>query len=153
MTTVSWRTVQDENRAALTTPVGRVSNQPSGLLLSPGFPTTRNVYQERCSQTFWSGDFLWWAVQDSNRAGPRVAAPSSSSPLPPQAAVVAVAVPKRSFFFYPSTLRLYSSTILACGSSYEQKPPRRSEIPVPAGRLSAFTKRGKVLRGLRRWSG
>ena len=51
------RTVQDSNRAALTTPVGRVSNQPSGLLLSPGFPTTRNVYQERCSQTFWSGDF------------------------------------------------------------------------------------------------
>ena len=84
---------------------------------------------------------------------PRVAAPSSSSPLPPQAAVVAVAVPKRSFFFYPSTLRLYSSTILACGSSYKQKPPRRPELPVPAGRLFAFMKRRKTLRGLRRWSG
>mgnify|MGYP000056590718 CR=1 FL=1 len=83
----------------------------------------------------------------------RVAAPSSSSPLPPQAAVVAVAVPKRSFFFYPSTLRLYSSTSLACGSSYEQKPPRRPELPVPAGRLFAFMKRRKTLRGLRRWSG
>ena len=43
-----WWTVQDSNRAALTTPVGRVSNQPSGLLLSPRFPTRRNVYQERC---------------------------------------------------------------------------------------------------------
>jgi hypothetical protein len=31
------RTVQDLNRAALTTPVGRVSNQPVGLLLSPRF--------------------------------------------------------------------------------------------------------------------
>ena len=32
-----WWTVQDSNRAALTTPVGRVSNQPRGLLLSPRF--------------------------------------------------------------------------------------------------------------------
>jgi len=38
--------VQDSNRAALTTPVGRVSNQPSGLLLSPRFPTRRNVYRD-----------------------------------------------------------------------------------------------------------
>ena len=37
--------VQDSNRAALTTPVGRVSNQPSGLLLSLRVPTRRNVYQ------------------------------------------------------------------------------------------------------------
>ena len=43
-----WWTVQGSNRAALTTLVGRVSNQPSGLLLSPRFPTRRNVYQERC---------------------------------------------------------------------------------------------------------
>ena len=50
--------VQDSNRAALTTPVGRVSNQPSGLLLSPRFPTRRNVYQERCRQTKRSGDFF-----------------------------------------------------------------------------------------------
>ena len=40
--------VQDSNRAALTTPVGRVSNQPSGLLLSPRFPTPRNVYRDDC---------------------------------------------------------------------------------------------------------
>ena len=52
------RTVQDSNRAALTTPVGRVSNQPSGLLLSPRFPTPRNVYQERGRQTFRAGDFF-----------------------------------------------------------------------------------------------
>ena len=45
MTAVRW-TVQDSNRAALTTPVGRVSNQPSGLLLSPRFPTRRNVYRD-----------------------------------------------------------------------------------------------------------
>ena len=32
-----WWTVQGSNRAALTTPVGRASNQPSGLLLSPRF--------------------------------------------------------------------------------------------------------------------
>ena len=34
---------QDENRAAARS---AVSNQPSGLLLSPRFPTCRNVYQE-----------------------------------------------------------------------------------------------------------
>ena len=49
------RTVQDSNRAALRS---RVSNQPSGLLLSPRFPTPRNVYQERCRQTIRSGDFF-----------------------------------------------------------------------------------------------
>ena len=35
--------VQDENRAAARS---AVSNQPSGLLLSPRFPFFRNVYQE-----------------------------------------------------------------------------------------------------------
>ena len=38
-----WWTVQDENRAAARS---AVSNQPSGLLLSPRFPIFRNVYQE-----------------------------------------------------------------------------------------------------------
>ena len=37
------RTVQDSNRAAARS---AVSNQPSGLLLSPRFPIFRNVYQE-----------------------------------------------------------------------------------------------------------
>ena len=37
--------VQDSNRAALRS---RVSNQPSGLLLSPRFPTHRNVYRDNC---------------------------------------------------------------------------------------------------------
>ena len=55
MTAVFWRTVQDSNRAALRS---RVSNQPSGLLLSPRFPTARNVYQERCRPTIRSGDFF-----------------------------------------------------------------------------------------------
>ena len=60
-----WWAVQDENRAALRS---RVSNQPSGLLLSPRFPTPRNVYQERCRQTIRSGGFFsWWMVQDENR--------------------------------------------------------------------------------------
>ena len=59
------RTVQDSNRAALRS---RVSNQPSGLLLSPRFPMHRNVYQERCRQTHSSQVFLfWWTVQDENR--------------------------------------------------------------------------------------
>ena len=30
-----------------------VSNQPSGLLLSPRWPTYRNVYQERCRHPVW----------------------------------------------------------------------------------------------------
>ena len=50
-----WWAVQDENRAALRS---RVSNQPSGLLLSPRFPTHRNVYQERCRQTIRSGNVV-----------------------------------------------------------------------------------------------
>ena len=63
--------VQDSNRAALTTPVGRVSNQPSGLLLSPRFPTPRNVYQERCRQTIRSGDFFrggWYRTRTAAEA-------------------------------------------------------------------------------------
>ena len=60
---------QDSNRAALTTPVGRVSNQPSGLLLSPRFPTPRNVYQERCSQTIRPGGFFsWWRYRTRTAA-------------------------------------------------------------------------------------
>ena len=65
------RTVQDSNRAALTTPVGRVSNQPSGLLLSPRFPTARNVYQERCRQTIRSGDFFRSGRYRTRTARPR----------------------------------------------------------------------------------
>ena len=61
--------VQDSNRAALTTPVGRVSNQPSGLLLSPRFPTPRNVYQERCRQTIRPGGFFsWWRYRTRTAA-------------------------------------------------------------------------------------
>ena len=62
------RTVQDSNRAALRS---RVSNQPSGLLLSPRFPTHRNVYQERCRQTFWSGDFFRGGRYRTRTARPR----------------------------------------------------------------------------------
>ena len=66
-----WWAVQDSNRAALTTPVGRVSNQPSGLLLSTRFPTRRNVYQERCRQTIRSGDFFrggWYRTRTAAEA-------------------------------------------------------------------------------------
>ena len=35
------------------------SNQPSGLLLSPRWPTYRNVCQERC-RPFGLGIFCWW---------------------------------------------------------------------------------------------
>ena len=66
------RTVQDSNRAALTTPVGRASNQPSGLLLSPRFPTRRNVYQERCHFVASSTNPRQsGTVQDLNRAALR----------------------------------------------------------------------------------
>ena len=63
-----WWAVQDENRAALRS---RVSNQPSGLLLSPRFPTPRNVYQERCRQTIRSGDFFrggWYRTRTAAEA-------------------------------------------------------------------------------------
>ena len=63
-----WWAVQDENRAALTTPVGRVSNQPSGLLLSPRFPTHRNVYQERYRPTHSVWGFFVVTGQECKRA-------------------------------------------------------------------------------------
>ena len=34
------------------------NQSPSGALISARFPMRRNVYQERCRQTFWSGDFF-----------------------------------------------------------------------------------------------
>ena len=34
------------------------NQSPSGALISARFPTARNVYQERCRQTIWSGDFF-----------------------------------------------------------------------------------------------
>ena len=82
-----WWAVQDSNRAALTTQVGRVSNQPSGLLLSPRFPTCRNVYQERC-QTIRSEDFLFVVdgtglEQHGTAAGGAIKAPvQRRRPLP-----------------------------------------------------------------------
>ena len=51
-----WWTVQDSNRAALTRS-GRVSNQPSGLLLSPRFPAARNVYQGRTNPILYEKGF------------------------------------------------------------------------------------------------
>ena len=56
MTAVRWA-VQDSNRAALTTPVGRGSNQPRGLLLSPRFPAARNVYQGRTNPILYEKGF------------------------------------------------------------------------------------------------
>ena len=55
MTAVRWA-VQDSNRAAARS---AVSNQHSGLLLSPRFPTRRNVYRDDCRFVV--------AVQDENR--------------------------------------------------------------------------------------
>ena len=51
-----WWAVQDSNRAALTRS-GRVSNQPSGLLLSPRFPAARNVYQGRTNPILYEKGF------------------------------------------------------------------------------------------------
>ena len=51
------RTAQGSNRAALTTPVGRGSNQPSGLLLSPRFLAARNVYQGRTNPILYEKGF------------------------------------------------------------------------------------------------
>ena len=34
------------------------NQSPGGALISARFPMRRNVYQERCRQTFWSGDFF-----------------------------------------------------------------------------------------------
>jgi len=36
----------------------RGNKHPSGVFVSARFPMRRNVYQERCRQTFWSGDFF-----------------------------------------------------------------------------------------------
>ena len=36
----------------------RGNKHPSGVFVSARFPMRRNVYQERCRQTFWSGAFL-----------------------------------------------------------------------------------------------
>ena len=65
------RTVQGSNRAAARS---AVSNQPSGLLLSPRFPTRRNVYQERYRFVASSTNPRQSrTVQDSNRAAARSA--------------------------------------------------------------------------------
>ena len=52
--------VQDENRAAARS---AVSNQPSGLLLSPRVPTRRNVYRGSCkSKDFMAFLFFWQSL-------------------------------------------------------------------------------------------
>ena len=53
MTAVRWA-VQDSNRAAARS---AVSNQPSGLLLSPRFPAARNVYQGRTNPVLYEKGF------------------------------------------------------------------------------------------------
>ena len=56
-----WRGVQwDENRAAVRS---TVSNQPSGLLLSPRVPTIRNVYRGPTLQLFLTADFFCVGAQ------------------------------------------------------------------------------------------
>ena len=49
----------DENRAAVRS---TVSNQPSGLLLSPRVPTIRNVYRGPTLQLFLTADFFFGGV-------------------------------------------------------------------------------------------
>ena len=69
MTVVRWA-VQDSNRAALTTPVGRASKQPSGLLLSPRFPAARNVYQDRTNPILYEKGFGYvFCLQEVLRKG------------------------------------------------------------------------------------
>ena len=59
----------DENRAAVRS---TVSNQPSGLLLSPRVPTIRNVYRGPFHQLFSAADFFCVGAQwDENRAAVR----------------------------------------------------------------------------------
>ena len=53
MTAVRWA-AQDSNRAAARS---AVSNQPSGLLLSPRFPAARNVYQGRTNPILYEKGF------------------------------------------------------------------------------------------------
>ena len=66
MTAVRW-TVQDENRAAARS---AVSNQPSGLLLSPRFPAARNVYQGRTNPILYEKGFGYvFCLQEVLRKG------------------------------------------------------------------------------------
>ena len=54
MYAVPWWAVQGSNRAAARS---AVSNQPSGLLLSPRFPAARNVYQGRTNPILYEKGF------------------------------------------------------------------------------------------------
>ena len=54
----------DENRAAVRS---TVSNQPSGLLLSPRVPTIRNVYRGPTLQLFLTADFFFGGVSSGTR--------------------------------------------------------------------------------------
>ena len=47
------------------------NQSPSGALISARFPMRRNVYQERCRQTFWSGDFFRGGRYRTRTARPR----------------------------------------------------------------------------------
>ena len=47
--------------------VGRVSNQPSRLLLSPRVPTIRNVYRGPTLQLFLTADFFFGGVSSGTR--------------------------------------------------------------------------------------
>ena len=66
MTAVRWA-VQDSNRAAARS---AVSNQPSGLLLSPRFPAARNVYQGRTNPVLYEKGFGYvFCLQEVLRKG------------------------------------------------------------------------------------
>ena len=66
MTVVRW-TAQDENRAAARS---AVSNQPSGLLLSPRFPAARNVCQGRTNPILYEkGSGYVFCLSDVLRKG------------------------------------------------------------------------------------
>ena len=47
------------------------NQSPSGALISARFPMRRNVYQERCRPTFWSGDFFRGGRYRTRTARPR----------------------------------------------------------------------------------
>ena len=59
-----WGVQWDENRAAVRS---TVSNQPSGLLLSPRVPTIRNVYRGPTLQLFLTADFFFGGVPSGTR--------------------------------------------------------------------------------------
>ena len=59
-----WGVQWDENRAAVRS---TVSNQPSGLLLSPRVPTIRNVYRGPFHQLFATADFFFGGVPSGTR--------------------------------------------------------------------------------------